>query len=361
MLRTSERIDEVMAALAAARPRFPAIRRNKTVTVRRRRGGPDVPAVTSHDAAGAALAPGRGGVPMLITTIDVHHSPSRKGEAMSTYDCITAAILQRLTDGVVPWHRPWTAGVPRNLLSRQPYRGINVWLTVSTGFASPYWLTLKQANALGGRIQPGARGTPVVFWQWDDADDEGTPHPRRRPLVRTYTVFNLEQTTGIDAPGDPDPPGCQPLARCDAVVAHMPQRPRIQQGAARAAYAPRLDVSQMPHPAWFDAPEAYYSTLFHELTHSTGHASRLHRATLTEPCPFGSPADSQEELVAEMGAAFLCGVCGIENRTVDNSTAYIASWLRVLAQGTRLVIIAAAQAQRAADYIQGAVPVERDA
>src|SRR5919106_3959309 len=114
---------------------------------------------------------------------DPHHAPSRQEEAMSIYDRITAAILQRLTDGVVPWHRPWTAGVPRNLVSRRPYRGINVWLTLSAGFASPDWLTLTQANALGGGIRPGARGTPVVFWQWGEADEEDESHARRRPLL----------------------------------------------------------------------------------------------------------------------------------------------------------------------------------
>jgi antirestriction protein ArdC len=280
---------------------------------------------------------------------------------MSTYDRITAAILQRLTDGVVPWHRPWTAGMPRNLVSRRPYRGINVWLTLSAGFASPDWLTLTQANALGGGIQRGARGTPVVFWQWDEADEEDESHARRRPLVRTYTVFNLEQTTGIDVPGEPDTPAGPPLARCEAVVAYMPQRPAIQPGAVRAAYAPQLDVISMPHAAWFDTPDGYFSTLYHELTHSTGHPSRLHRATLTDACPFGSPTYSQEELVAEMGAAFLCGVCGIENQTVDNSAAYIASWVGVLKRDTRMVILAAAQAQRAADFIQGVVPTQADA
>jgi antirestriction protein ArdC len=281
---------------------------------------------------------------------------------MSTYDRITARILQTLERGVVPWHQPWTVGIPRNLVSRQPYRGINVWLTVSAGFGSPYWLTFNQARALGGSIQKGAKGTPVVFWKWFDAESDGeATDPRRGPLVRAYTVFNLEQTTGIDAPGDPDTPASQPLARCEAVVAHMPQRPRIQHGAARAAYASQLDVIHMPHPAWFDTLEAYYATLFHELTHSTGHASRLHRATLTDACPFGSPTYSQEELVAEMGAAFLCGVCGIENRTVDNSAAYLASWLEVLGQDTGLVILAAAQAQRAADFIQGIVPAQPDA
>jgi antirestriction protein ArdC len=202
----------------------------------------------------------------------------------------------------------------------------------------------------------------VVFWKWFKIDGEGEAiDPRRVPLLRSYTVFNLEQTTGIGTPVDPDTPAFQSIACCEAVVAHMPQRPRIQHGAARACYSPQLDVVYMPQAAWFEAPEAYYSTLFHELNHSTGHASRLNRATLSDPCSFESPIYLKEELVAEMGAAFLCGVCGIENRTVDNSAAYIASWLRVLEQDIRMVIVAAAQAQRAADSIQGVVPVEPDA
>jgi antirestriction protein ArdC len=281
---------------------------------------------------------------------------------MSTYDRITARILQTLEQGVVPWHQPWTAGVPCNLVSRQPYRGINVWLTASAGFSSPYWLTFNQARDLEGSIQKGAKGTPVVFWKWFEVETDGEEtNPRRVPLLRVHTVFNLEQTTGIETSVDSGRLVFQPIERCEMIVASMPQRPSIQHGAARAAYAPQLDVIHMPHPAWFDAPEAYYSTLFHELTHSTGYASRLNRASLTDRCPFGSTNDSKEELVAEIGAAFLCGVCGIENRTVDHSAAYLASWLRVLEQDTRMVILAAAQAQRAANSIQGIVPAEQDA
>jgi antirestriction protein ArdC len=175
------------------------------------------------------------------------------------------------------------------------------------------------------------------------------------PLVRVHTVFNLEQTTGIEPPMDSGKPGLQPIEHCETLVAYMPERPTIQHGAARAAYIPQLDVIHMPHLACFDAPEAYDSTLIHELTHSTGHASRLNRATLTDLRPFGSTNDSKEELVAEMGASFLCGVCGIENQTVDNSAAYIASWLRVLNHDRQMLIVAAAQAQRAADYMQGGV------
>jgi antirestriction protein ArdC len=275
---------------------------------------------------------------------------------MSTYDRITERILQKLEHGIVPWHQPWNAGISRNLVSHQPYRGINVWLTASAGFASPYWLTFHQANALGGGIQKGARGTPVVLWKWLEVDGDGdTIDSRRVPLLRSYTVFNLEQTTGIDAPVDVHTPAFQPIERGEAMVAHMPQRPEIRHGAARASYHPMADVIHMPHVAWFDTAEAYYATLLHELTHSTGHASRLNRATLTDLCPFGSTNYSKEELVAEMGAAFLCGVCGLENRTVDNSAAYLASWLRVLNHDRQMVIVAAAQAQRAADSIQGVI------
>jgi antirestriction protein ArdC len=197
----------------------------------------------------------------------------------------------------------------------------------STGCTSPDWLTFNQAHALGGSIQKGATGTPVVLWTWCDAERDGdATEARRVPLVRSYTVFNVEHTTGIDAPVDVDRPTFQPMACGETLVASMPQRPRIQHGATRACDRPSVDVIHMPYPARFVAPEAYDSTRFHALTHRTGPASRVHRATLTDRCPFGSPNDSKEALVAEMGAAFLCGVCGLENRTVEHSTAYIASW-----------------------------------
>jgi antirestriction protein ArdC len=158
-----------------------------------------------------------------------------------------------------------------------------------------HWLTFHQAHALGGSMQKGARGTPVVFWTWCESDGEGAAiDPRRVPLLRSYTVFNLEQTAGIGTPVDQDTPAVQPIACCEAVVAQIPQRPRIQHGAARACYAPQLDVVHRPQAAWFEAPEASYATLVHELIHSTGHASRLNRATLTDPCAFGSPTYSKE-------------------------------------------------------------------
>jgi antirestriction protein ArdC len=270
------------------------------------------------------------------------------------YEIITERIMGKLEQGIVPWHKPWEQGIPRNLVTKKPYRGVNVFLTASAGFASSYWLTLKQANERDGSIRKGEKGTPVIFWKWlESAADDEEHDTKRIPLLRYYTVFNLEQTTGIETPMEPDRQAFQPIERCEALVTSMPQRPTLHHGEPRAFYRPLVDAINMPRPELFDSPEEYYSTLFHELTHSTGHERRLNRPTLTDLCPFGSTNYSKEELVAEMGAAFLCGVSGIENRTVDNSAAYIASWLRVLKNDKQMVILAAAQAQRAADFVQG--------
>jgi antirestriction protein ArdC len=133
----------------------------------------------------------------------------------------------------------------------------------------------------------------------------------------------------------------------------MPNAPALNHGGALAFYRPATDTVQMPTRETFDNPEAYYSTLFHELTHSTGHQKRLNRPTLTDLQPFGSTNYSKEELVAELGAAFLCAQAGIENATVNRNASYIAGWLRALENDRRMVILAAAQAQKAADYILG--------
>lgn len=272
----------------------------------------------------------------------------------NTYDIITDRILSKLADGIVPWHKPWEQGIPRNLVSKKPYRGVNVFLTASAGFASPYWLSFNQCKEKGGSVKAGSKGTAVVFWKRlavPDRDNED--ETAIIPFLRYYTVFNLEQTTGITVPDEPLKPSFEPMAQCEQVVQDMPLRPAIAHGEARAYYRPRTDSINMPSRQAFDGPEEYYSTLFHELTHSTGHADRLNRhKEQGADCQFGSPDYSREELVAEMGAAFLCGVCQIENKTIDNSAAYVASWLKVLKGDPKLVIIAAAQAQRAADYIQ---------
>ncbi len=278
----------------------------------------------------------------------------------SVYELITSRIMEKLAQGVIPWQRPWSGGAPKNLLSGKPYRGINVFLLTAQGYASPYWLTFVQAQELGAHVRRGEKGTLIVFWKRHEAEPQEEeaeePSPsERKPLLRYYYVFNLEQVEGLDSVKALAKAERKftPRTACEQVVAGMPQRPTILHQEPRAFYRPLTDTVNIPARALFRSPQEYYSTLFHELSHATGHQKRLARPTLMDLCPFGSTNYSKEELVAEMGAAFLCGHCGIENTTVDNSAAYIGSWLTRLRNDKTLVILAAAQAQKAADYILG--------
>lgn len=292
---------------------------------------------------------------------------------MDVYQIITERITDQLAKGTVPWHRPWktggAAGAPRNLTTNRAYRGVNVFLLSSLGFESPYFVTYKQAQSLGGNVRQGERGAPVVFWKWIDKRHEGhdgDAAAERHAMLRYYTVFNVAQCDGIVAPGVPmTAADVAPIESAECIVVGMPDAPEIVHAGNQACYRPSWDRVTMPARASFFGAEEYYSTLFHELTHATGHARRLNRPTLVDLCPFGSTNYSKEELVAEMGAAYLCALSGIANKTIDNSAAYIAAWLRRLKDDARLVVHAAAQAQRAADFIMGAsgpttAPVESD-
>jgi len=248
--------------------------------------------------------------------------------------------------------------MPQNLVSRRPYRGVNVFLLHAMAYQSPYWLTFRQAQELGGNVRKGEKACPVVFWKWLDVD-EGGPDKRRVPFLRYYSVFNVAQCDNVEAPavegaGRPH----SPIETAEQIVAAMPKRPVIQHKWPRAFYSPDADYVGIPEPGLFDRPEYYYSVLFHELTHATGHESRLNRKGVAGSdglwSAFGSQPYCKEELVAEMGAAFLCGHAGIVERTLDNSAAYVASWLARLKDDVRLVVQAAAQAQKAADFILGA-------
>jgi len=250
------------------------------------------------------------------------------------------------------------------LMSQKAYRGINVWVLASAGYSSPYWLTYRQAQEIGGYVRKGEHGSPVVFWKWlekgeESQDGEETDSTSRQvPIARLYTVFNVQQCElperlrpllAIDNALGADTH--QQIAACEQIIAHMPQRPAIQHGEARAYYRPLADTVNMPARSLFPKTEHYYSVLFHELTHATGHASRLDRATLRDMLAFGDTNYSKEELCAEMGAAYLCGMAGIVNETVDNSAAYLQGWLSKLRNDKKLLVQAAAQAQKAADFI----------
>lgn len=279
---------------------------------------------------------------------------------MKAYEIITNRIIERLEEGTVPWHQPWSTEMPKNLVSKREYRGINVFLLGSTSYANPYWLTYKQAKRLGGHVRKGERSTPVVFWRWlereQENSDTGEKETKNVPLLRYYNVFNIEQCEGIPEdkiPAQENSREFAPIDTAEKTVQDMPQRPIIRHRGSQAFYRPSADVVNMPPAELFQSSEEYYSTLLHELTHATGHESRLGRLDTDKLAAFGSKGYSQEELVAEMGAAFLCGHCQIENKTIDNSAAYIQGWLRKLKNDKRLVVFAAAQAQKAADFILG--------
>jgi antirestriction protein ArdC len=247
--------------------------------------------------------------------------------------------------------------MPRNLFSQRSYKGINIWLLTAMGYASPFWATFPQVKAAGGNVRKGERGVPVVFWKIYNHEDPETGEAEKRFVLRQYTVFNAAQLDGVALPAITVlAHRVTPIERCAHLVDAMPQRPAILHGHQRAWYTPATDTLHMPLPACFHRPEAYYATLFHELVHATGHRARLNRSTLTDVCRFGDPTYAKEELVAEMGASYLCGVCGIANATLDTSAAYLQSWMQVLRHDATLLVQAAAQAQRAADYIQNLYP-----
>lgn len=270
---------------------------------------------------------------------------------------ITDRMIEALEQGTVPWQKPWDpqVGQPRNLRGRK-YRGVNVWLlsleSFTHNYSSPYWLTYRQAKKAGGHVKKGESATPVIFWKWiekETENEDGESETISFPILRYYNVFNLDQTEGVEAP-EADCANFDPISEAQTVIDDMPNPPEITHGGSRAFYSVAHDAIRLPAQHAFDRPEGYYSVAFHELVHSTGHSSRLDRIDVEVLISFDTEDYSKEELVAEMGSAFLCALVGIE-QTFDNSAAYISSWLRELQDDKTLVVYAAARAQKAIDYI----------
>lgn len=272
----------------------------------------------------------------------------------SVYEIITNQILAELEKGEVPWRKPWRTLPPANLMTKKPYRGINVFLLGFAGYGSQFWLTFNQAKQLGGNIRRGEHGTKIVFWKFYETEAaDGEIEERKFAFLRYFTVFNLEQTEGLKALHELPP--AFPIESAESIVRGMPNPPAFEQDS-RASYIPSLDMVTIPSRTGFASQEEYYSTLFHELAHATGHEKRLGRDGFDVPQQFGSESYSKEELIAEMGSAMLCGVAGIEQNTLANSAAYLQPWIARLKADSKLVISAASAAQKATDYIRGVLP-----
>lgn len=289
-----------------------------------------------------------------------------KRRGATVYEVVTDRIISHLEQGTVPWRADWvrSASVPVSLATGKPYRGINRFLLPliahAAGYAAPFWLTFKQVTERGGKVRKGEKGSPCFFWKvYDQADidhaDVGADDDKKRFVARYYTVFNVEQCDGIDYPKpalpDPATSGATPIEAAEQIVSGF-HGPTIMTKGQRPCYLPASDTVEMPARATFFTPEGYYSTLFHEMIHATGHSSRLARITFA-PAPFGSTDYSREELIAELGSAFLCSEAKISPAVIENQAAYLSGWLNVLKADRRAIVVAAAQAEKAANLVLG--------
>lgn len=271
---------------------------------------------------------------------------------------VTNRIITALEGGTPPWICPWRDGtvLPSNLATGKPYRGINVlMLSIEADlrcYPDSRWVTLRQANELGAKVRKGEHGTSIVFWKIREAEDvdADTAEETRRviPMLRNYTVFNTAQLEFLPEKFElrPSPAVWQPLGEAEQLLHETGAV--IRHGGNRAFYSPSEDLIQLPPEAWFDQPDNYYAVALHETVHWTGHPRRLNRVLGRR---HGIEAYAYEELVAEMGAAFLCAHVGIPARLEHAS--YIDSWLDSLRRDKRLIFTAAGAAQKAVDYVLG--------
>lgn len=270
---------------------------------------------------------------------------------------VAGRIVDALRRGAVPWRRPWSdaanAGSPANAVSGRSYRGVNALLLGPAGYASRWWATYAQVQALGGRVRKGERASRVVYWRevertvWTDA---GPVAVGTYPLLRTYCVFNVAQADGLDrfqARPRPRPP-VPAFDPAEAVIAASDAR--IEYGGDRAVYLRDEDAIRMPPRDAFKSRHEFYATLFHELIHWTGHPTRLDRPA--GDARSGDERYAVEELVAEVGGCFVCSEVGVpQSDDLTNHAAYLATWLAVLGRDATAVFAAAAQASRAADFL----------
>lgn len=281
----------------------------------------------------------------------------------NVYSIITEKIIKQLNAGIIPWQRPWKpTDAPRNIRGTR-YTGINTLMLETerqdANYQSNVWLTYKQAAEAGGDVT-GQKSTQVIYVStYTIKDAKGSPklnskgNPETGYSLRYYNVFNADQVKNLTIPAAEATPEFSPIEAAEKIVRSYPNSPVINHGGDRAYYKMYPDTVQMPPRESFITPQHYYTTLFHELGHSTGHASRLNRWTPTENHNFGSKDYSKEELIAEMTATYLMSAAGIENpETEKNTVAYLQSWIKALNDDTTMIIRAASAAQKAADYVQ---------
>ena len=275
----------------------------------------------------------------------------------SIYEMVTDRIIEQLEQGCIPWQRPWT-GVQSdayNIVSKRPYSLLNQMLLKYAGLYG----TFKQWQELGGHIRKGEHSEIVVFWKIqpiEEIKEDGTKTIKQIPLLRYYNVFHISQVDGVEVKEKPIV-YIEPIKEAERIKEEYKTREHIEIReivSNKAFYSPLGDYIQVPCKEQYTAIEEFYSTLFHELVHSTGHKTRLDRLETGSNAHFGSETYSKEELTAELGSASLLNMLGIETpKTFRNSSAYIQSWLRVLRNDCKFIVSASSKAEKAVNYILG--------
>ena len=273
------------------------------------------------------------------------------------YSDVTARIVQSMEAGVLPWDKPFTSKgsvMPMNAVSNRPYSGINVllfWLSGAQGYAKPRYLTYKQAQEHGGNVRKGEHGTKLYFFKQLDIKDKASGEDKTIPLLREYTVFNVSQCDGLPdriVHGADIPKTNQDDREALADAFIKSTGADFREGVGQPCYVPSKDFISMPSFAAFKDCPAFYSVAFHELVHWTGAKSRLDRDFSGR---FGTKAYAAEELVAEIGAAFINAEFGFDR--IEQNAAYLGTWITLLKDDSRAIFTAASKASKAAEYLRG--------
>lgn len=278
-----------------------------------------------------------------------------QGERLDVYTRVTNLIIEKLESGIIPWREILKTGnVPQNYISKRPYTSINAFLLGMEDYPQPFYMTFPQIKQLGGSVKKGAKGHIVVFKKVLEKKDKDS-NIEKMAIMKNYHVFNISDVTGVDFVFAQNLNTLNnTIKNGETIIQNMPNCPKIVNDIkSQAFYSPALDYINIPHISQFLTSENYYLTLFHELTHSTGHKNRLNRFSETqEKLRFGSKTYAFEELVAEMGACFLAIFAKINDDSLfDNSTAYIQSWISKLKSDKYLIFRASTKAQHASEYI----------
>ena len=272
---------------------------------------------------------------------------------MDIYKEVTDRIIAQMENGIIPWRKPWIAS--NQAVSHVTGKAYSLLNQMMLGRAGEY-VTFKQCQQEGGKVKKGEKSSMVVFWKWVEQEDEETGEVKQVPFLRYYNVFHIDQCEGLTAKHMPQMPATANAdEKAEAMIAEYIQKSGVRlkhQEGDRAFYTPSADCVTLPLLAQFAETAEYYSTAFHELTHSTGHHSRLNR--LEKVAFFGTEAYSKEELVAEIGAAALVNAAGLETaHSFRNSTAYVQNWLSVLKNDKRFIVSASGKAEKAVNLILG--------